>query len=366
MDQDEMTRGPAHHLAAMAIALAMFGAAYNLSRLTHELGHAAAAMIDGAGVERIAVHPLSWSGTTYAETPGSPMFVLLAGSLAALAVWAAIAWAARGRRALFGAVMVVAIVTWLREGVYLAVDGLAHGGGDGSDLIAAGLPAWALVIICALIVSVGLVMWRRLILSPAWPRAVARALEGGRPARMLVLGGGAGAYLAAVLIYNLITTEQNIFWFAYVGWWFVAIFAGVLIGEPWGADHPIILFDGECNLCCGSVRFIIKRDPAGRFRFASLQSDAGRALLEGRGMKTDDLHTIVLVDGDHVHVRSAAVLRIAGGMRRLWPIVAVLLIVPRFVRDGVYRFIARRRYRWFGKRETCMVPTDELRRRFVE
>jgi predicted DCC family thiol-disulfide oxidoreductase YuxK len=127
----------------------------------------------------------------------------------------------------------------------------------------------------------------------------------------------------------------------------------------------IVLFDGKCNLCNGSVKFIIKRDPAGQFRFASLQSEAGRKIVEEHGGNPDDLDTILLLEGDRLFDRSSAALRIAKRLRAPWPLLSVFLLVPAPLRDLVYRFIARNRYRWFGKSEACMIPTAAIRARFL-
>jgi predicted DCC family thiol-disulfide oxidoreductase YuxK len=126
--------------------------------------------------------------------------------------------------------------------------------------------------------------------------------------------------------------------------------------------HAIVLFDGECNLCSGSVRFVLARDRGDRFRFASLQSDAGRALLEKHhltGAGAGENGSIVLIDGHRVSTRSTAALRIAGRLKFPWPILSVFLLIPRPLRDVVYTFIARHRYRWFGKADACAVdPSD--------
>ncbi len=129
--------------------------------------------------------------------------------------------------------------------------------------------------------------------------------------------------------------------------------------------NPIILFDGVCNFCNASVNFIIRRDPKGVFRFAPLQSERGKKLLEQFHLSTDDLDTMVLIDGDKHYTRSSAGLRIALRLSGLWPLCAVFLIVPKFLRDLVYRFIAKNRYRWWGRRDTCMVPTPEMKERFL-
>lgn len=132
------------------------------------------------------------------------------------------------------------------------------------------------------------------------------------------------------------------------------------------ADAAVVLFDGVCNLCSASVRFVVRRDPAGRFRFASLQSAAGRELLLRHGLDPDDLHSVVLVEGGRAYTRSDAALRIARGLRGAWPLLGLLRAVPRPVRDGAYRLVAANRYRWFGKRDACMLPSPGLRGRFLE
>ena len=129
--------------------------------------------------------------------------------------------------------------------------------------------------------------------------------------------------------------------------------------------EPIILFDGVCNLCNGWVDFVIRRDRKGIFKMASLQSEAGRKILMGRGLPFDELAGIYLVYGEKTHTKSGAVLRIFRGLRGLWPMMAVFLVVPVFIRDAVYDFIAKRRYRWFGKRETCRLPAEKEKGRFL-
>lgn len=129
---------------------------------------------------------------------------------------------------------------------------------------------------------------------------------------------------------------------------------------------PVVLFDGVCNLCNGSVRFVIERDPDKHFQFAPLQSATATTLIGG----TADPHampdSIVLVDDGRLYVRSTAALRIARRLRFPWPLLWVFMAVPRPLRDWVYDVIARHRYGWFGKRDTCMVPTKEIRDRFLE
>jgi predicted DCC family thiol-disulfide oxidoreductase YuxK len=129
----------------------------------------------------------------------------------------------------------------------------------------------------------------------------------------------------------------------------------------------VILFDGLCNLCTGSVRFVLERDRAAAFDFASLQSEAARGVLAKAGRDAKGLpDSVVLVDEEGVHLRSEAALRIAGRLRQPWPLLAVFRILPRALRDAAYDFVARRRYRWFGKRDACLVPTPALRARFLD
>ncbi|MCL2449268.1 MAG: thiol-disulfide oxidoreductase DCC family protein [Polyangiaceae bacterium] len=130
---------------------------------------------------------------------------------------------------------------------------------------------------------------------------------------------------------------------------------------------PVVLFDGVCNLCNGWVNFVIDRDPRGTLRFASLQSEAGARLLESVGATRDplSLDTIVLVDGGRVYERSTAVLRVVRHLRWPWSWAVALLVVPRPIRDSVYRWVASHRYSWFGRSEVCRVPTPELRARFL-
>lgn len=128
----------------------------------------------------------------------------------------------------------------------------------------------------------------------------------------------------------------------------------------------LILFDGVCNLCNGFVQFVIARDPAARFQFGALQSAAARRVLEQHDAPTPLPDSIVLVDEGRLYSGSTAVLRIARRLEFPWPAVTVLLAVPRPLRDLVYGAIASRRYRWFGGREHCMVPTPALQSRFVD
>ncbi|GIV61600.1 MAG: hypothetical protein KatS3mg044_0466 [Rhodothermaceae bacterium] len=132
------------------------------------------------------------------------------------------------------------------------------------------------------------------------------------------------------------------------------------------SEQGIILFDGVCNLCNGSVNFVIDHDPDGYFRFAALQSETARALLQALRVPDDRPESIVLIEDGKVYTRSTAALRIARRLSGAWPLLYAFIVVPRRLRDRVYDWIARNRYRWFGRRDTCRLPTPELRSRFLE
>ena len=129
--------------------------------------------------------------------------------------------------------------------------------------------------------------------------------------------------------------------------------------------HPILLFDGVCNLCDGFVQWVIRRDTESIFRFASLQSDIGQQLLRQHGLDTSQLGTVVLVDGDQAYTHSDVALQIAHQLGGIWSFFYIFKIIPPFIRNGIYNWIARNRYRWFGEKAQCMVPTPELRSRFL-
>lgn len=129
-------------------------------------------------------------------------------------------------------------------------------------------------------------------------------------------------------------------------------------------SKAIILFDGVCNLCNSSVQFIIKHDKAAYFNFASLQSDFGGQLKETKQIP-DNVDSIILVENSKVYMQSSAILRIARNLDGVWKLAAAALIIPRPIRDMVYRYVAKNRYRWFGKQDQCMLPSPELKERFL-
>jgi len=124
-----------------------------------------------------------------------------------------------------------------------------------------------------------------------------------------------------------------------------------------------ILFDGVCNLCNGFVQFVIARDPDGRFQFGPLQSAAAQRLLASAPPSPSE--SFVLIEDGRVFRRSTAALRILRRLRFPWPLAYVAILIPRPIRDAVYDLVARNRYRWFGRRDRCMVPTPEVRKRFL-
>ena len=129
---------------------------------------------------------------------------------------------------------------------------------------------------------------------------------------------------------------------------------------------PVLLFDGVCNLCNGTVQFVIKRDPEAKFRFAALQSEVGQALLKKFELPQDDYDSFVFVEGERFYLRSTAALKVLKGLRGLWPLLYGLVIIPRPIRDFFYNWIAKNRYRWFGKKDQCMIPTPDLQKRFLK
>jgi len=132
------------------------------------------------------------------------------------------------------------------------------------------------------------------------------------------------------------------------------------------SEPKILLFDGVCNLCNRFVQFTIRRDPKGRFKFASLQSESGQALLQKLGLPRDDFRTFVLVKGEKYFLRSTAALRVLRELGGVWELFYVFIFIPRPLRDFIYGIISKSRYRIFGKRDSCMIPTPDISQRFLE
>lgn len=130
--------------------------------------------------------------------------------------------------------------------------------------------------------------------------------------------------------------------------------------------QAIVLYDGDCNLCAAVVRFTILRNRSRTLRYAALQSKTGRRLLKEHDLSDSALDTFVLVERGRAYTRSSGALRLMRHLNGGWPLLAALLAIPRFVRDPAYSFVARNRYRWFGKREQCMLMRPEFRERFYD
>jgi predicted DCC family thiol-disulfide oxidoreductase YuxK len=126
-----------------------------------------------------------------------------------------------------------------------------------------------------------------------------------------------------------------------------------------------MLFDGVCHLCDGGVRFIVKHDVAGRIHFAPIQGETGRRLYAAHGLDADAPDTMLLVTRESAFRASDAVMEVARRLGGLWKLALLGKLLPRGLRDAAYYFVARNRYRWFGKHETCLMPTPELRRRML-
>ena len=128
----------------------------------------------------------------------------------------------------------------------------------------------------------------------------------------------------------------------------------------------VVIFDGVCNLCAHSVKFILNHESAPTLRFVPLQSVAGKKLMREFGFSPEDAKTFVLVAGGQPYVKSDAAIRVVAYLRGGWKLLGTLRILPRPIRDWAYDLVARNRYRWFGRAESCMVPTPELRARFIQ
>ena len=130
-------------------------------------------------------------------------------------------------------------------------------------------------------------------------------------------------------------------------------------------DQPIVLFDGVCNLCNGAVQFIIRHDKKNIFMFASLQSEVGRKILEQYNFPLDEFNSFILIENNKAYTRSTGALRVAKKLNGLWPLLYGFIIIPKLLRDGIYNWVGRNRYKWFGKKDACMIPTPELKTKFL-
>jgi predicted DCC family thiol-disulfide oxidoreductase YuxK len=132
------------------------------------------------------------------------------------------------------------------------------------------------------------------------------------------------------------------------------------------AAHGVILFDGVCNLCNGVVQFIIPRDPNRYFYYAALQSDAGYKLRKQYHLSTTEINTFILVQNGEIYTKSTAALLVARKLPGLWSLLAAFIVIPRFLRDPIYDWVSRNRYKWFGQKTECMMPTAETKLRFLD
>lgn len=130
-------------------------------------------------------------------------------------------------------------------------------------------------------------------------------------------------------------------------------------------NHKIILFDGVCNLCNRTVICVIKRDKKDRFRFAAFQDEAGQRLIVKHNIDRSKTDSILLIEAGKVYVRSTAVLRISRNLGGAYPLFYGFMIIPNFIRNWIYDYVARNRYKWYGKKDNCMIPTPELRSKFL-
>lgn len=147
--------------------------------------------------------------------------------------------------------------------------------------------------------------------------------------------------------------------------WFGILFTGINHSFMNTAARPIILFDGVCNFCNGAINFLIRQDRTGQLLFAPLQSSAGQALLQQYGLPTEQFGSFVLIKSGNVYQKSSAALQVVPHLPWYWQWAKLGALLPVRWRDGLYDFIARNRYRWFGKQAVCMVPTKEVRARFL-
>jgi predicted DCC family thiol-disulfide oxidoreductase YuxK len=131
-------------------------------------------------------------------------------------------------------------------------------------------------------------------------------------------------------------------------------------------NKPVILFDGICNLCNSAVQFVIRHDPKKTFLFAPLQSNEGQKLSQQYQLQMTNWNSFVLIEEGKTYTCSTAALKVTRNLNGLWKLAYVFMIVPKFIRDGIYKWVSNNRYKWFGKRDACMIPTPELKARFLD
>jgi predicted DCC family thiol-disulfide oxidoreductase YuxK len=130
-------------------------------------------------------------------------------------------------------------------------------------------------------------------------------------------------------------------------------------------QQPIILFDGVCNFCNSAVNFTLKRNKKANICFAPLQSEAGQKLLQQYNLPANEMRSFIFIENGIIYKQSTAALKVCRHLRGLWPLCYGFIIIPKFIRDGIYNWIARNRYKWFGMRQSCMIPTPEVKARFI-
>lgn len=130
--------------------------------------------------------------------------------------------------------------------------------------------------------------------------------------------------------------------------------------------HPVILFDGVCNLCSEAVQFVIKRDKKNIFRFASLQSAFGQEILEKFNLPANTFNSFILYNSGKIYTRSTGALLVAKHLSGAWPLLSVFMVIPAFIRNAFYDVIARNRYKWFGQKEACWLPSPALKIKFLD
>ena len=130
--------------------------------------------------------------------------------------------------------------------------------------------------------------------------------------------------------------------------------------------QPTILFDGVCNFCNNAVNFTIRKNTKANILFAPMQSEAGQKLLQQYNLPADDMQSFIFIDEGKIYKQSTAALKVCRYLRGLWPLCYGFMVVPKFIRDGIYNWIAKNRYKWFGIRQACMIPTAEVKARFLK
>jgi predicted DCC family thiol-disulfide oxidoreductase YuxK len=145
----------------------------------------------------------------------------------------------------------------------------------------------------------------------------------------------------------------------------MGFFSPKLIADFYMLDRPVILFDGECNLCNWAVNFVLHKDRRKIFLFSLDQSESGREILLELGLKNREVETVYLLENDEVYSKSTAVLRILGKLPFPWKLMVAFIIIPKCIRDVVYDVIARNRYLWFGKAGSCGIPSEREKSRFL-